>query len=152
MTPSVRATATIDVAADRARVFRLLTEPELVPLWVKGLVESRPEGDGQVRLGARSVEVVRQGGRTTQMVAEIVELIPESVVANRLEASDGQYLSRFELREAGPACRVTQSMTAEIRLPRLVPRRAVTWMLATRLRQDLGRLKRLAESESEGGV
>ena len=147
MRSSLRATATIDVAADRARVFRLLTEPELVPLWVKGLVESRPEGDRQVRLGARSVEVVRVGGRTMQMAAEIVELIPDSVVANRLEAADGQYLSRFELRDVGSACRVTQSLAAEVRLPRLVPRRLVTWMLAARLRQDLGRLKRLAESE-----
>ena len=146
MTASLGATATIDVAADRVRVFRLLTEPELVPLWVEGLVESRPEGDGQVRLGARSVEVVRQGGRTTRMAAEIVELIPDSVVANRLEAADGRYLSRFELAAAGSGCRVTQSMTAEIRLPRLVPRRLVTWMLAARLRQDLRRLKRLAES------
>lgn len=146
MTPSLRATATVDVAADRARVFRLLTEPELVPRWVKGLVESRPEGDGQVRLGARSVEVLRQGGRTTEMAAEIVELVPDSVVANRLEAADGHYLSRFELRDVGSACRVTQTMTAEIRLPRLVPRRVGTWLLAARLRQDLGRLKRLAES------
>ena len=149
MTPSLRATATTDVAADRRLVFRLLTEPELVPLWVKGLVESRPEGDGQVRLGARSVEVVRQGGRTMQMAAEIVELIPDSIVANRLEAADGQYLSRFELRDVGSGCRVTQSMTAEIRVPRLVPRRPVVWMLAARLRQDLGRLKRLAESERQ---
>ena len=149
MTSSLRATATIDVGASRARVFRLLTEPELVPLWVKGLLESRPEGDGQVRLGARSVEVVRRGGRTVQMAAEIVELIPDSIVTNRLEAADGQYLSRFELRDVGSACRVTQSMTAEIRVPRLVPRRFVAWMLAARLRQDLGRLKRLAESERQ---
>jgi uncharacterized protein YndB with AHSA1/START domain len=147
VSPSLVATATVDVAADRGRVFRLLTEPELVPLWVKGLVESRPEGDGQVRLGARSVEVVHEGGRTMQMTAEIVELIPDSIVANRLEAADGQYLSRFELRDVGPACRVAQSMTAEIGLPRLVPRRFVTWMLSARLRRDLGRLKRLAESE-----
>ena len=147
MTPSLGATATVDVAADRARVFRLLTEPDLVPLWVKGLVESRPEGDAQVRLGARSVEVVREGGRTMHMAAEIVELVPDSIVANRLQAADAQYLSRFELRDVGSACRVTQSMTAEIALPRLVPGRLVAWMLAARLRQDLGRLKRLAESE-----
>ena len=147
MTPSLAATATIDVVADRARVFRMLTEPELVPLWVKGLVESRPGGDGQVRLGATSVEVVRQGGRTMEMTAEIVELIPDSVVANRLEAADMQYLSRFELHDVGSACRVTQSMTAEIQLPRLVPQGPVRWMVAARLRHDLGRLKRLAESD-----
>lgn len=141
------ATATTDVTASRAEVFRLLTEPELVPLWVKGLLESRPEGDGGVRLGARSIEVIRGGGRTSLVPAEIIELTPDSVVASRLDTPDGPFVSRFELDDLPAGCRVTQSMTAHVRLPRVVPQRLVTWILAARLRQDLRRLSRLARSE-----
>jgi uncharacterized protein YndB with AHSA1/START domain len=129
-----------------ATVFRWLTEPALVPQWVTGLVESRPVGPGEVRLGARSVEEVSVRGRTVTMAAEIVELEDGRVIASRIETPDGPLLSRFVLDDLGDACHLTHTLTAEMSDHRWIPSRFIAAGMTRQIRGDLAGLTRLVEA------
>ena len=63
---------TATVPAAPPEVFRYLTEPALLPRWIDGLRESRPQGDGVMRVGATSIEVVEARGKAVEMVSEVI--------------------------------------------------------------------------------
>ena len=75
---------TAAVPAEPHAVFRYLTEPDLLPRWIDGLRESRPAGDGVMRVGARSIEVVDVHGKTMEIVSEVTALDPDRELAVRI--------------------------------------------------------------------
>ena len=127
-------------------VFGWLTDPSLLPRWVTGLVESRPQGTAEVRLGARSVEEVSVRGRTMTMTAEIVELEGSHVIASRIETPDGPLLSRFVLEDLGEACSLLHTLTAEFSGHRWIPSGVLAAGMNRQIRRDLARLTQLAEA------
>ena len=142
----IRAEARARIRRPGAVVFGWLTDPSLLPQWVTGLVESRPQGTAEVRLGARSVETVSARGRTITMTAEIVELEGRHVVANRIETPDGPLLSKFVLDDLGEACSLLHTLTAEFSGQRWIPSGVLAASMNRQLRRDLARLTRLAEA------
>ena len=142
----INAEAQTTIRRPVATVFRWLTEPALVPQWVTGLVESRPDGPAEVRLGARSVEEVSVRGRTITMRAEIVELEDCRVIASRIETPDGPLLSRFVLDDLGDATSLVHTLAAEMGDHRWIPSRFITAGMTRQIRGDLARLTRLVEA------
>ncbi len=142
----IRAEARTNIRCPMAIVFGWLTDPALLPQWVTGLVESRPRGTAEVRLGARSVEHVSLRGRTVTMPAEIVELDGCHVIASRIETPDGPLLSRFVLDDLGDACCLVHTLAAEVSGHRWVPSVIMKAGMARQIRGDLARLTRLAEA------
>lgn len=67
-----RLVLTATVPSEPHDVFRYLTEPHLLPRWIDGLRESRPLGDGMMRVGAKSIEVVEARGKLVEMVSEVI--------------------------------------------------------------------------------
>jgi uncharacterized protein YndB with AHSA1/START domain len=142
----IRAEARATIRRPSAVVFGWLTDPSLLPRWVTGLVESRPEGTAEVRLGARSVEDVSMRGKTMTMTAEIVELEGSHVVASRIETPDGPLLSRFVLDDLGEACSLLHALAAEFSGHRWIPSGVLAAGMSRQLRRDLARLTQLAEA------
>ena len=143
----IRAEARATIRRPVAVVFGWLTDPSLLPRWVTGLVESRPEGAAEVRLGARSVEEVRVRGRSMTMTAEIVELEGTHLVASRIETPDGPLTSRFELDDLGEACDLLHTLTAEFEGHRWIPSALLAAGMSRQIRRDLARLTQLAEAD-----
>jgi len=142
----IRAEARTTIRRPVAAVFNWLTEPALLPQWVTGLVESRPVGPAEVRVGARSVEEVSVRGRSITMAAEIVELARCRVIASRIETPDGPLLSRFDLEDLGDACGLVHTLTAEFGGHRWIPSVVIAAGMSRQIRRDLARLTRLAEA------
>lgn len=146
MSRVIRAEGRATIRRPVAEVFGWLTDPSLLPRWVTGLVESRPEGTAEVRLGARSVEEVSVRGKTMTMTAEIVELDGSHVVASHIETPDGPLLSRFVLDDLGEACGLLHTLTAEFSGQRWIPSGVLAAGMSRQLRRDLARLTRLVEA------
>lgn len=72
------------VPAEPGEVFRYLTEPELLTRWIDGLQESRPLGDGVLRVGARSIEVVAVHGKAMEIESEVTALDADRTLAVRI--------------------------------------------------------------------
>lgn len=142
----IRAVARTTIRRPVAAVFSWLTEPALLPQWVAGLVESRPVGPAEVRIGARSVEEVSVRGRSITMTAEIVELAGCRIIASRIETPEGPCLSRFVLEDLGDACSLVHTLTAEIGGHRWIPSGVIAAGMTRKLRQDLARLTRRVEA------
>lgn len=143
----VLARAQVDVEAPPAVVYDWVTAPDRVVTWVKDLMESRPLTDGaSLEVGARSVEVLRIGGRLVPVPAEVTALEPGRFVENRLQTPDGTAVSRVLITATSTGSTVTQSMEAVFTGMRLVPTSIVTRLLAQRLNGDLRRLKSLVEN------
>jgi uncharacterized protein YndB with AHSA1/START domain len=112
------------VPAEPHEVFRYLTEPDLLPRWIDGLRESRPMGDGVLRVGARSVEVVAAMGRTMEIVSEVTALVPDRVLGVRITyPGAGDTDMTYELTPTAHGTEVRLTVTPRYRgLARLVGR------------------------------
>lgn len=75
---------TATVPAAPPEVFRYLTEPALLPRWIDGLRESRPQGDAVMRVGARSIEVVEERGKLVEMVSEVTAFETDRALSVRV--------------------------------------------------------------------
>ncbi len=72
------------VPAEPREVFRFLTEPDRLPRWIEGLRESRPLGDGVMRVGAKSIEVVEARGKAMELTSEVIALDGERMLGVRI--------------------------------------------------------------------
>ncbi len=144
----VRATAETDIAAPPDVVYRWATAPDHVIRWVKDLVESRPVGEGaNLEVGARSIEVIKEGGRLLNVPAEVTALEPGRLVEIRMDSPGGPVTSRTDIVGTAAGSAVTQSMDAVFTGMRLIPSSMLAKLLARRLDGDLRRLKKLVESD-----
>ena len=129
------------VPADPAEVFRYLTEPALLPLWIDGLRESRPQGDGVLRVGAQSIEVVEARGKRVEMVSEVTAFELDRALSVRVTyPGAGDADMTYELIPATHGTELRLTFTPRYRgLARLVVRlmRAST---QRRLQANLDRL------------
>lgn len=143
----VVATAELMIDAPCSVVYEWATSPERVVLWVKDLVESRPLCDGvSLEVGARSVEVIKVGGKLLEVPAQVTALEAGRLIENRLDLPDGPATSRTEVVAARGGCAVSQTMVAVFVGMRLVPAPLLSRLVRQRLVGDLRRLKKLVES------
>jgi uncharacterized protein YndB with AHSA1/START domain len=132
------------VPAEPAEVFRYLTEPALLPRWVDGLRESRPQGDGVMRVGATSIEVVEAQGKVVEMVSELTAWEASRALSVRITypGSTGDADMAYELAPVATGTEVRLTFTPHYRG---VARLAVRLMRASTQKQLQGNLDRLVE-------
>ncbi len=138
---------TVAVPAEPDEVFRYLTEPDLLPRWIDGLRESRPQGDAMMRVGATSIEVVEARGKTIELVSRVTALDQDRALGVRITyPGAGDTDMTYELT---PVAHGT-----EVRLT-VMPRyrgvaRLVGWFLQPstrkRLQADLDRLAQVVRA------
>jgi uncharacterized protein YndB with AHSA1/START domain len=143
--------ASVSVRADPSTVFRCLTDPALVTRWIEGVVESRPLTTDGVRVGARSVEVVKTPGGQVELVSEITAVEPDRLLVVEITAPYGPCESRFVLAPEPGGTRVHQTMTLGYR----GVFRLLSWLIDRSVRKklnaDLARLAALAEEIGRDG-
>ena len=134
---------TATVPATPPVVFRHLTEPELLTRWIDGLRESRPLGDGVMRVGARSVEVVEARGRPTEIMSEVTAVAEDRLLGVRITypgAGDTDMV--YELTPAPDGTEVRLTVTPRYRG---VARVVGTLMRPSMRKRFQANLDRLAE-------
>ncbi len=144
-----RAEVRIDGSADE--VWPWLVEPERLERWIGGLVESRPLGDGGLRVGARSVETIEEGDRRSEMTTEVVALDPARLLAVRLESGVLTGRNRLELWPAGDgATLLRQTLTVRYRGAARMFGPFLGGTVRRKLDADLDRLRASVESGRRG--
>ena len=100
-----RYSAEVEINAPSQLVFSWMTEPEKLTQWIRGLVGSEPIGDPGLKVGARSLETIEEGGRTCVMESEVLELVPNEKLVVALEMKRGPTMKSIAsytlLEEAG---------------------------------------------------
>ncbi len=100
------------IAAPPEWVFRHLTEPALLRKWIGGFVESKPLGDGVLRVGARSVEVVEENGRRLEMQSEVLRLEAPRVLEVGMQGGFAAMVNAYRLEPVDSRTRLTMTMQA----------------------------------------
>jgi uncharacterized protein YndB with AHSA1/START domain len=129
------------VPAVSHEVFRHLTEPALLPRWIDGLRESRPLGEGVMRVGARSIEVVEASGKTIEIISEVTALDPDRALSVRITyPGAGDTDMAYELTPVADGTEVRLTVTPRYR----GVARVVGWLMQPlarkRLQANLDRL------------
>jgi uncharacterized protein YndB with AHSA1/START domain len=142
--PMPELVVTAAVPAEPAEVFRYLTEPALLPRWIEGLRESRPQGDGVMRVGARSIEVVEARGKPVEMVSEVTAWEMDRSLSVRMTypGDVGGADLTYALTPTGHGTDVRLGFTPRYRG---VARLVVRFMKASTLRRLQGDLDRLVD-------
>jgi uncharacterized protein YndB with AHSA1/START domain len=131
-------------------VFRHLTEPDLLTNWIGGLKESRPLGDGVLRVGAESIEVVEERGKRIEMPSRVTAVEQDrtlSVCITYPGAGDTDMTYQLTPERSGTALRLTV-VTRYRGLTRLAGP-VMRPMMRRQLTADLGRLARAVETSDE---
>lgn len=129
------------VPADPSEVFRYLTEPALLPRWIVGLRESRPQGDGVMRVGATSIEVVEAHGKLVEMVSKVTSFDVDRALSVRVTyPGAGDADMTYQLSRAGHGTELRLTFTPHYRgVARLIVRLMQT-STQRRLQANLDRL------------
>lgn len=140
---------TAAVPAEPPEVFRYLTEPALLPRWIDGLRESRPEGDGVMRVGARSIEVVEARGKLVEMVSEVTAFDVDRALSVRITyPGAGDADMTYELAPATHGTELRLTFTPRYRgLARLVVR-LMQASTQRRLQANLDRLVQVVRAST----
>ena len=137
----------IEIMASPSTVFRLITEPEWLVRWVGGLHSTKRQGDGGLRKGTRSIDVVESFGHTVEVATEVtaIEHGRSLELALRCKAFDGGAAYLIEPLEKGVRLKVDGQVgfkgIYKLTGPMMAP------AMQKKLQQDLERLKALAEEE-----
>ncbi len=137
------------VPAAPPEVFRYLTEPALLPRWIEGLRESRPQGDGVMRVGAMSIEVVQAQGKTVEMVSEVTAWERDRALSVRVTypGGTGEADMTYRLTPVTGGTEVRLTFTPRYRG---IARLAVRMMSTSTRRRLQGDLDRLVDAVRTG--
>ena len=141
---------TAAVPAEAPEVFRYLTEPALLPRWIDGLRESRPQGDGVMRVGAKSIEVVEARGKLVEMVSEVTAWDVDRALSVRVTypGGAGDADMTYELTPATHGTELRLTFTPRYRgLARLVVR-LMQASTQRRLQANLDRLVQVVRAST----
>jgi uncharacterized protein YndB with AHSA1/START domain len=134
--------ASADLAAPSEVVFGFLTEPPKLKTWIGGLVESRPLGDGELRVGARALEIVEEGGRRMEMSSVVTVVEPMRRLAVAIHSYFALMENEFHLEPgANGGTRLTQTLRVRYRGWMRLPGLFLGGMTQRKLEADLARLK-----------
>lgn len=143
--------AEVRIGAAPETVFPWLTEPALLKRWIGGFVESIPQGDARLRVGARSTELIEENGRTTEMSSEILVLQHARKLEVALSSPQLSGINDLTLEPLGDAgTRVRQRLTVRYRGVTRLFGPLLAHTVREKLRSDLERLR--AGVESAGSV
>lgn len=139
---------TAAVPAEPHAVFRYLTDPDLLPRWIDGLRESRPQGDRVMRVGAKSIEAVEAHGKTMEIMSEVISLDPDRALGVRITyPGAGDTDMTYELTPVPQGTEVRLTVTPHYRgIARLVGR-LIQPSMRRRLQANLDRLAQVVHVE-----
>src|SRR3712207_502133 len=137
------------VPAGPHEVFRYLTEPDLLPRWIDGLRESRPMGDGAMRVGAKSIDVVQAQGKSMEIISEVTALDPDRALSVRITyPGAGDTDMAYALTPVADGTEVRLTVTPRYRgVARLVGR-LMQRSTEKRLQANLDRLVQVVPADS----
>ena len=136
----------VEIGAPPESIFPWLVEPDRLSRWISGFIESEPIGSGEVRLGARSRDIIEAEGRRIEVETEIVELRPGERLAVRITSSGHDQDDSYDLDARGGVTELTYRSDMRMRgLTRLLTP-LITPQLRARAEKDLATLKREVEA------
>jgi uncharacterized protein YndB with AHSA1/START domain len=139
---------TVAVPAHPREVFRYLTEPDLLPRWIDGLRESRPLGDGVLRVGATSIEVVEARGKMVEILSEVTRLVEDRVLTVRITyPGAGDTDMAYELTPVAHGTEVRLTVTPRYRGIARVVGRLMRPSMRRRLQANLDRLAQVVHAK-----
>lgn len=130
-------------------VFSLASDPAMLARWQGGTSHVSGEGDGAPAVGSRTSGVRRYAGMPMRWTSEVTEYAPPHRLAFRLVGVPLRVegLQEFSASDGGTLVRMT--LQVDIRGPVRIPLGDRTErMIREQLREDLQRLRDLAESRS----
>ncbi len=108
----------IAIQAPPERVFPWLVEPQKLIRWIDGLTDIESLDDGSLKVGARSLETLREGKRTYVMETEVTALETNRLLGVRLVMREGPGLevdAVYTLAPEGEATRLSLVQSARYR-------------------------------------
>jgi len=141
-------TASVDLAVPAAAAFPYLVDPALLPKWVGGMVACEVLPGPASGVGRRLRQVVEQGGRRFEIVAETLEEDPPTLFVARLEVEGIGARATHRLSPNGGGSRLTTALAPEGRsLLARVTAPVVMAVAGARLQSDLDRLAAVVDAE-----
>ncbi len=136
----------IEIDAPQSTVFHNLTDGERIPEWVGGLVQWESQDDKGYRPGARKRRVVQSAGQPIQIIDEVMEATTGRMlkVHTTSQLFDAITIYQLEPKNNGTTLNYLTYTTPKKFFRVLAP--LVQSRIQRGIDDDLGRLKRLAES------
>ncbi len=138
--------AVTSIRATPEQVFPWLVEPARLSRWIEGFVESRPLGDGVLRVGARSIDVVGEDGQRVEMTTEVLALETGRLLEVSLESPFMAGTNRFALSPSPEGTLLTQTLTGRLRGMARLFGPFMGGTVQRKLDGDLARLRSAVES------
>jgi len=137
----------ITINASPERVFPYLTDPQLLPKWLSGLVESKPITEGGLRVGAKSIETIAENGQSFTMESEITRYEPNREMQVRLTSDMLEVLADYELQPEGNGTKLRYTATMNYKgfITRVMAP-LLSGSIRNKLEGDMSRLKQLVEA------
>ena len=139
-------TTTVEIAAGADVVFRWLIEPDRLARWIRGFESSEALTEGGARLGARSRDTLREGGRSLVAETEIVAFEPDRLMKVRIEAGGMHSLDTYRLAPRGSGTELTYTSDVQLTGGMRLMTPLIGRQLRARAERDLATLKREVES------
>jgi uncharacterized protein YndB with AHSA1/START domain len=144
----VRNAHAVEIARSPAAVFPYLTRPALLLRWVGGLREFEPLNGDEARIGSRSRQRMRIGGRDWTFEGEVLKLEPDRRIVVCIHGGGLRMTSSYVLEPKEAGTRLSVEVRSEFTkvfarlLGGIVEREG-----QRKLEADLGRLASLVEDE-----
>jgi uncharacterized protein YndB with AHSA1/START domain len=133
------------ITASPDEVFAHLTRPELLTRWVGGLVASEDLTGEGLRVGARSREIIEEGGRRMEMEGEVLQVTPGRLLSMRLTAEGISIQADYTLEPRGGQTVVSLTQVAHYGGGLRLAAPFLDGAVERKLARDFEALKRLAE-------
>jgi uncharacterized protein YndB with AHSA1/START domain len=133
------------ITASPDEVFAHLTRPELLTRWIGGLVASEDLTGEGLRVGARSREIIEEGGRRFEMESEVLQVTPGRLLSVRLMAEGMDIQADYTLEPQGGQTVVSLRQVARYGGGLRLAAPFLDGVVERKLARDFETLKRLAE-------
>ena len=138
--------AAVEIDRPPDAIFSFLVEPDRLRRWVSGFVQAEPLTSGPPRVGSRSIDLVRDGGREMRFETEIVEYVPPHGLSVTIGMPGMRAVSEYQLERRGLRTRVSHVQRVRYDGVLRVIGPLMGGMVRRKLRHDLLRLKAVVES------
>ena len=129
-------------------VFALVADLERTPEWQGSLDRIELETDGPIRAHTRGTEIRSAGGRRLESQFEVTELEPGRRLAISTRSGTAEADATFDVVATDRGTRVTSTVDLRLRGVLRFIEAGLRGRIEQQTRDDLARLKRLAEGET----
>jgi uncharacterized protein YndB with AHSA1/START domain len=138
----------VEIGAQPATIFPWLVEPDRLSRWVGGFIGSEPIGSDEVRVGARSRDIIEAEGKRFEVETEIVEMSPGSRLAVRITSPSSEQVDSYDLEARNGSTELTYRSDMRLKGVTRLLSPLVGSQLRARAEKDLATLKREVEASA----